>query len=270
MATSRQPSALSEFVPPLHPPPPGRPYGLIGLIFSTALMIAASLVLTFGIAALAFGVVALRMGYADALAQLRDLGATMSGDPDLLRKAGTIVSLVLYAVISGVIALAARFRGGSAWRDLIGWRPWTEFRGWRYWLLCLGTLAYALATDVVLGRYYPPSKDWIVLPQGAAWVAAFVVLAVVFAPVTEELLFRGWILTSLRAKLGTVAAILLTAVLFAFAHYERTHLYALAVFPVGVVLGIMRVKADSLKASMTFHALYNATAAALMMIGGNG
>lgn len=239
-------------------------------MLSTVLILAAGLVLTFAIGLLVFGVAALRVGHADALARLRDIGTSLSADPDLMRKAGVIVSLVLYGVISAVIWLAARFRGGSAWRDLIGWHPWTAFRGWRYWLLGLGTLAYALMTDVILGQYYPPSKDWIVLPQGGAWVASFVLLAVVFAPVTEELLFRGWILTSLRARLGTTFAILLTAVLFAFAHYERTHLYALAVFPVGVVLGIMRVKADSLKASMTFHGLYNAAAAALMIFGGNG
>ena len=49
----------------------------------------------------------------------------------------------------------------------------------------------------------------------------------------------------------------ITSILFALMHYEHTHLYALAVFPVGVALGFVRERYASIKASAFFHGLYN-------------
>jgi membrane protease YdiL (CAAX protease family) len=48
-----------------------------------------------------------------------------------------------------------------------------------------------------------------------------------------------------------------TAALFAFLHYEKTHLYALAIFPLGLALGLMREWSGSIKPTIAFHAVYN-------------
>ena len=93
-------------------------------------------------------------------------------------------------------------------------------------------------------------------------------LAVLIAPVTEELLFRGWIYTGLRFHWGLWPALLTTSALFACAHYENTHLYALAVFPIGLALGVIRERTGSVKASILFHALNNFVAFGLMMLSG--
>ena len=89
------------------------------------------------------------------------------------------------------------------------------------------------------------------------------------APFTEELLFRGWIYTSLRFSFGLWPAVLASAAVFGFAHYEDTHLYALAVFPVGIALALIRERTGSVKASMLFHAFNNLIAfcAAALNIG---
>ena len=62
--------------------------------------------------------------------------------------------------------------------------------------------------------------------------------------------------------------ILVSAILFALAHWESTHLYALAVFPVGLALGYVRQRADSIAASITLHSLYNGIAAVLLFVAG--
>ena len=86
---------------------------------------------------------------------------------------------------------------------------------------------------------------------------ALLALAVIFAPIAEELLFRGWIYTSLRFRLGMWPAMVISALLFGLAHYESTHLYALAVFPLGLVLAALRERTGSTRTSMLFHAANN-------------
>ena len=104
-------------------------------------------------------------------------------------------------------------------------------------------------------------------PNGTPWIIAFLAMATLFAPLTEELLFRGWIYTSLRDIIGVRFGILVSAVLFALAHWESTHLYAVAVFPVGLALGYIRQRTNSIAASITFHSLYNGVAAVLLFAG---
>ena len=114
---------------------------------------------------------------------------------------------------------------------------------------------------------HPAAKEWVRLPEGAGWTTLFVTLAVVAAPVTEELLFRGWLYTGLRSRLAAGTTILVTAALFGLAHWERTHLYALAVFPVGLALGFIRERTGTIRATMTFHAAYNGFACLLLILG---
>jgi membrane protease YdiL (CAAX protease family) len=58
---------------------------------------------------------------------------------------------------------------------------------------------------------------------------------------------------------------LISAALFASAHYESTHIYAPVVFPVGLALGGLRETTGSLKGSISFHAFYNAIAYGLAL-----
>jgi membrane protease YdiL (CAAX protease family) len=98
------------------------------------------------------------------------------------------------------------------------------------------------------------------MPRGAGGLALTVLLAVVLAPIIEELLFRGWIYTALRARYSYVFVLLFTAGTFAVAHFERTGIYALVVFPVGLVLGWMRERTGSVFSTMAMHAIYNGSA----------
>jgi membrane protease YdiL (CAAX protease family) len=158
----------------------------------------------------------------------------------------------------------ARLRGKSAWRDLVAWQPWSPTNASRsFWFIVAAAILYSLAANIALARFHPESRAWFSLPQDPLAIAGLFLLAAVLAPAVEELLFRGWIYTNLRAKLWFRPTLLLTSALFAFLHYEDTHLYALAVFPVGLALGAIREREGSVKASMSFHAAYNFTASVL-------
>jgi len=172
------------------------------------------------------------------------------------------LSLIIYLAAGLAVVSLARFRGGPAWRTLIAWRPWTPWAAGRlYWFIVIGALIYSFISNALIASYYPPSKDWFTVPHDNRVSALLLFLvAAVFAPVAEELLFRGWIYTSLRAQFGFWISLVVSSAIFAGLHYEETHIYALAVFPIGLALGVMRETSGSLKASISFHAFFNAVA----------
>lgn len=81
-------------------------------------------------------------------------------------------------------------------------------------------------------------------------------LAVVFAPITEELIFRGAFLSHLRAGVGIVLSAIISGLIFAAVHPQGwTVIPVLA--SIGAVLAIIRQWRDSLIPSIAAHALHN-------------
>ncbi len=159
---------------------------------------------------------------------------------------------------AGGAVLIARWRGGADWRSLVAWRPpaW-PWRDKVLWGIAAFGLLYGFASSAALGYFYPKSDSWLLIPRDHLSAALLLALAVVGAPLVEETYFRGWIYTSLRFRLGLWPAVVISALLFGLAHYESTHLYALAVFPLGLVLAALRERTGSTRTSMLFHAVNN-------------
>lgn len=81
-------------------------------------------------------------------------------------------------------------------------------------------------------------------------------LAVVIAPLVEEMLFRGLIQTTLRSYIGRPwPAIIVTSVMFASVHANATHWPAL--FALAMGLGYSYEKSGSLFRPIFMHALFN-------------
>ena len=266
--------------PSTYPSTIARPYGPIGLTLSTiAILLATALLLALA-AGLTFAVAVASVGWHDVAhrvatfdfrgGQVAGQASRQAGHHDgVLEHLGIVLSLALYAAFSLSVLGAARLCGGArGWRALVAWRRWHPFRGSALvWGLLALTLVYSFGANLALEWLYPASKDWVQLPSGRLWAALFVVLAVVAAPITEELFFRGWLFTGLRSRVGAIVTIAVTSVLFALAHWEKTHLYALAVLPVGLALGLIRERTGTIGATMAFHAGYNGFASVLLLFG---
>ena len=91
------------------------------------------------------------------------------------------------------------------------------------------------------------------------WGGVSALLALVLvAPVTEELLFRGWLLQDLKERYGARRALVWSSVLFGLAHVEPAAvLYATLG---GLVLGAVALRTKSTLASIAMHAGVNAIA----------
>jgi membrane protease YdiL (CAAX protease family) len=84
-------------------------------------------------------------------------------------------------------------------------------------------------------------------------LAGFAVIVV--APFAEELFFRGFIHQAFRRWRGVMHASLLSALVFALAHFDP--LLIAGIFPLGVVLAYLFERRQSLGANITAHATYN-------------
>ncbi len=88
------------------------------------------------------------------------------------------------------------------------------------------------------------------------WGAISALLALVLvAPVTEELLFRGWLLQDLKEQYGKPQALIWSSALFGLVHGQAGILYATVA---GLVLGAVALRAKSTLASIAMHAGVNA------------
>lgn len=233
------------------------PYGVIGLCLSLVTALALTVILMAAAIAAAYFAMAALHGWAGARAALTSLVAALQVDNEF-STARLAFGLLLYAAALVALLLIARWRGGADWRSLVAWRPpaWPRRDKMLWGIAALG-LVYGLASSAALGYFYPKSDSWLLVPRDHLSAGLLLALAVVGAPLVEETYFRGWIYTSLRFRLGMWPALVISALLFGLAHYESTHLYALAVFPLGLVLGALRERTGSTRTSMLFHAANN-------------
>ena len=108
--------------------------------------------------------------------------------------------------------------------------------------------------------------------EGSAWVfvAAFVVC--VMAPVCEEILFRGFVFSALRTRLGLIVAAVVSGAIFGSIHItnylgEPAKLAAASIITLvtlGTLFALLFWKTGSLLPCITLHAINNSVAFGVM------
>lgn len=107
-----------------------------------------------------------------------------------------------------------------------------------------------LLPDGILNAYNQASAVWSSMPL------IYTLLATgLCAPVLEEIIFRGLILTSLEKGMPSWAALLLSAFLFGLCHGHPVWAAYAAIF--GVVLGVLALSYRSILPGLLVHAVYN-------------
>lgn len=85
-----------------------------------------------------------------------------------------------------------------------------------------------------------------------------VVSSVIFAAIVEEMLFRGFVQTSFEHHFDTTKAVMSSALLFAVIHFNPWWL--IQVIIIGVILGVMAWKSDSIIPPIIVHFINNSLA----------
>jgi len=158
--------------------------------------------------------------------------------------------------------------GREAWR-------WRLADAWPLWsvggyLVALPLVVVAsLVSQLIFSGSGGGNPILPLLLNSQGWGPRLLFLAVISicAPVFEELLFRGVVLTTLSQKRPLWQAILLSAALFAIAHLNLADLLPLTVL--GVVLGTVYSHSRNLLAPIALHSLWNTGSfVALLVLGG--
>ncbi|MDQ2754209.1 MAG: CPBP family intramembrane metalloprotease [Actinomycetota bacterium] len=178
----------------------------------------------------------------------------------------------LWVGLVGAAVLASRSGGsGSLIRDfglrIAGW--WDIAGGVlvgllsQYLLIPLLYLPFTLSDPHLAHRLSQPAQQDTAGAHGALTVVVLFAFLAIGAPVVEELFFRGLLLRALLGKShgrrwGPAAAIVVSGLLFALAHFEALQFGGLAAF--GVVLGILSWRTGRLGPGIAAHAAFNAAA----------
>jgi CAAX protease family protein len=153
-----------------------------------------------------------------------------------------------------------------------GLRPRPD--GWRAWLLAATALVAAgIVIDLGLGLFgerFGLAAHWSEwFDADLAWgspaaVTVTLVGSILFAPVFEELIFRGVLYGTLRTRLAWPLAALGSALIFALAHGYGAAGF-LSVFLSGVLWAWVYERTGSLLPSMAAHVMNNAAVAITLM-----
>lgn len=84
-------------------------------------------------------------------------------------------------------------------------------------------------------------------------VLLFLLCSVLAQPFMEEFYYRGILFSAVANQLGVVAAVISTALLFSWFH----PLHRLTILPIALLLGLTRMKTNSVAACLAQHAGYN-------------
>lgn len=131
-------------------------------------------------------------------------------------------------------------------------------------VLLLVTRAFSTAWAAALRTFgwVPPTVDGgqfsALFGSGFAGLALTITAVVIFAPIAEELVFRGAVLGLLADRIGQWPAILVSAGLFSASHIEPW--IFMPTFVLGIALGWLARGRGSLAGAIVLHALYNGTA----------
>ncbi len=95
---------------------------------------------------------------------------------------------------------------------------------------------------------------------GPLW--ASIVVTVIFAPVIEEVLFRGILLQQLLARMRAPAAIIVSGLIFAVAHIDPVRM--IMVLPLGLYIGYTYYRLNSIWPGIFIHTGWNLLATLAM------
>ncbi|KAJ7550134.1 hypothetical protein O6H91_07G085100 [Diphasiastrum complanatum] len=179
-----------------------------------------------------------------------------------------LISLETALGLGTIFAIVKRYKPLSPDLFVYDWSdPLDIQRGWLLWgaigILFAGA-GIALAstvTSMLLGE--PPTREegdallqlLPIIGASPTSTASLIVVTGVLAPLLEETVFRGFLLTSLSKWMPTPAAIFLSSSAFAIAHLTPGEFPQL--FALGVLLGFTYSQTRNLLTPMLVHSVWN-------------
>lgn len=196
-------------------------------------------------------------------------------------RGGFLLSLLVQTVLlfAGGLWLWARSRKQPWWNaaapaDPAPPLPTAALGGW---YMITGALRFGVlllvVTQLLPGDVMPAGGPFETSPihsvagqdLGLLGALLFVVPVVIIGPIAEELVFRAAVLPWLSAWMSTVAALVVSASLFAVLHLYYGA-FVVIILWYGVVLGWVRLRSGGMRAPIALHMTVNGVAAVVMLV----
>jgi len=211
-------------------------------------------------------IVALSIAGAALLLQGLGLGEAFNSPPAPMRgRVGEISSaelqlVAVWQVLLVALTLLASASFGGRVRDVLALRPAPGgLRTYAGAFLALAAFQILLALVQHSFRHDMTTdlRPFVGLIRGPDWAVTAAVVGI-GAPLSEELLFRGFLLAALaRTRLGFWGAALISTLLWAGLHAGYTLVGLAEVFAIGLFLSWLLWRTGSLRVAIFCHALYN-------------
>ncbi|WP_110206020.1 CPBP family intramembrane glutamic endopeptidase [Nocardioides daejeonensis] len=240
---------------------------LVGVVFLGSLFFTLGVILTVGLSLLHAVVEAQRGGSFDEALQESIL-------PDDTLSPWGLAYLALSLAVLIPLAMGAQ-------RLLHGLRPGTLMSvagrvRWRWFAACTGLAVAALFATLIVSALVPSDNtatalDGSVVSADATtwWFLAVILLLIPFQAAGEEYAFRGYLTQVFGGWFGTAAAVLVPALLFAFAHGAQDAPVFVDRFAFGLVAGVLVIRTGGLEAAVAMHVLNNWFAFGLALLLGH-
>jgi membrane protease YdiL (CAAX protease family) len=133
--------------------------------------------------------------------------------------------------------------------------------GWKRLVIPFALVTIALRYYQAMDPLTPNLPVRLVFPEANAFATIIIMFSIIFlAPVTEEIIFRGYFFGVFKKSFGAVASIIITSLIFALAHAPQMDFSITGVgviLAIGLLLGYFRQKYDSVLIPIIFHGVYN-------------
>jgi membrane protease YdiL (CAAX protease family) len=186
------------------------------------------------------------------------------GGPDPSLGVQLLAQLPLWAMFVGIpVAVAVRTAARADVVDVLGLRAravdLTAVLGGFALQLALVPIYIPILElfDVDPDRVDDAARELIDRAQGASGVTLLILIAVVGAPIAEEVFYRGFFQPGLATRLPAWAAIVVTSLVFGLSHFQLLPFPGLFVF--GVAAGVVAHRTGRLGPAIALHMGFNLT-----------
>jgi len=190
-----------------------------------------------------------------------------------LRKLVLGISPTILVVL--VVSVLARVRGLTPEKAFGLSSPQPTRDVGRGAIVCLAIYPLLMGVSMLLENFLrrsgvsvPPQEVAKTLLMKQLWpeAAASMAIAVLVAPLLEEMVFRGFLLPAVIGRTGRVGAVVLSSALFGLLHAADHPFYAGPIFMLGLLLGWLYLRTGRLWVAVGCHGTFNALALVTMWL----
>lgn len=176
------------------------------------------------------------------------------------------LSFVIAPLVVSLSVLFAKIRPNITIKEYLSLNRagWKQFAKWSLVLVLFAIFSDALTS--ALGR--PVVSEFMVQAYKTSFFPPLLWLAfIVASPLYEEIFFRGFLFKGIEhSRAGPAGAVIITSLAWSLLHIQYDFLIIISIFAGGLLLGLARLKTNSIYVPIVMHALQNLMATIVVII----